>query len=70
MRWPINVKNFGQINDEGVALDNKISTRLSMVCGPAAQQRLLLTLERFNDLIENNKDELFKNSIQAYVEYL
>jgi hypothetical protein len=41
-----------------------------MVCGPAAQQRLLLTLERFNDLIENNKDELFKNSIQAYVEYL
>jgi hypothetical protein len=41
-----------------------------MVCGLAAQQRLLLTLERFNDLIENNKDELFENSIQAYVEYL
>jgi citrate lyase synthetase len=29
-----------------------------------------LTLERFDDFIENDKDELFKNSIQAYVEYL
>jgi hypothetical protein len=29
-----------------------------------------LTLERFDDLTANKKDELFKNSIQAYVEYL
>jgi hypothetical protein len=28
-----------------------------------------LTLERFDDLTENGKNELFKNSIQAYVEY-
>jgi hypothetical protein len=28
-----------------------------------------LTLERLDELTENEKDELFKNSIQAYVEY-
>jgi hypothetical protein len=29
----------------------------------------LLTLARFDDLIENYKDQLFENSIHAYVEY-
>jgi hypothetical protein len=28
-----------------------------------------LTLQRFDDLIKNEKDKLFKNSIQAYIEY-
>jgi hypothetical protein len=36
--------------------------RMSSVCGPAAW--------RFDDLTENDKNELFKNSIQAYIEYL
>jgi hypothetical protein len=44
--------------------------RLSRVCGLATRQRVLLILQEFNDLTENEKDELFKNSIQAYVEYL
>jgi hypothetical protein len=30
----------------------------------------IANLERFYNLTENDKDELFKNSIQAYVEYL
>jgi hypothetical protein len=29
-----------------------------------------LTLQGFDDSIKNEKDELFKNSIQAYVQYL
>jgi hypothetical protein len=29
-----------------------------------------LILQGFNDLTENEKDELFENSIQAYVQYL
>jgi hypothetical protein len=29
-----------------------------------------LTLQRFKDLTNNEKDELFKNSIQTYVQYL
>jgi hypothetical protein len=28
-----------------------------------------LTLQGFDELTENKKDELFKNSIQAYVQY-
>jgi hypothetical protein len=28
-----------------------------------------LILQGFDDLTENEKDELFKNSIQAYVQY-
>jgi phage terminase small subunit len=51
-------------------LDKEINTRLSKVCGLAAWQKVLLTLERFDDLTKNEKNELFKNCIQAYVEYL
>jgi hypothetical protein len=69
MRWPIDVKNVGQVNDEGVPLDKKINTRLSRVYGLAARQRVSLTLQGFDDLTKNEKDELFENSIQAYVEY-
>jgi hypothetical protein len=50
-------------------LDKEINTSLSRVCGLAAWQRVSLTLERFYDLSENDKDELFENTIQAYVEY-
>jgi hypothetical protein len=69
MRWPIDIKNVGQVNDECVPLDNEISTRLSRVCGLAARQRVSLTLERFDDLTKNVKEELFEYSIQTYVEY-
>jgi hypothetical protein len=47
-----------------------VNTRLYKVCGLAARQRVSLTLQGFNELTENKKDELFKNSIQAYVQYL
>jgi hypothetical protein len=30
---------------------------------------MLLILQGFDDLTKNEKDELFKNSIQAYVQY-
>jgi phage terminase small subunit len=44
--------------------------RMSRACSLTAWQRVFQTLERFDDLTENDKTELFKNSIQAYVEYL
>jgi hypothetical protein len=46
-----------------------VNTRLLRVCGPPARQRVSLTLQGFDELTENEKDELFKNSIQAYVQY-
>jgi hypothetical protein len=46
-----------------------MNTRLSRVCGLATRQRVSLTLQEFDDLTENEKDELFKNSIQAYIQY-
>jgi hypothetical protein len=70
MKWATDVKNVGQVNDEGVPLDKEINTRLSRVCGLATQQRVSLTLQRFDDLTKNEKDKLFKNSIQPYVEYV
>jgi hypothetical protein len=69
MRWSTTVKNVGQVNDEGVHLNNEISIRLSRVCGLAAQQRVSLTLERFDDLTKNDKDDLFENFIQSYIQY-
>jgi hypothetical protein len=59
-----------EVNDEDVPLDRTVNTRLSKVYGLAAQQRVSLTLQGFDDLNESKKDELFKNSIQAYVQYL
>jgi hypothetical protein len=61
--------SIGEVNDEGLALDMRVNMRLSRVCGLAARQRMSLTLQGFNELTKNENDELFKNSIQAYVQY-
>jgi hypothetical protein len=61
--------SVGEVNDEGVPLDTTVNTRLFRVCGLAAWQRVSLTMQGFDQLTQNEKDELFKNSIQAYVEY-
>jgi hypothetical protein len=61
--------NVGQVNDEGVPLDTEVNTKLTRVCGLAPWQRVSLTLQGFDELTKNEKDELFKNSIQAYVQY-
>jgi hypothetical protein len=61
--------SVGKVNDEGVPLDMTVNTRLSRVCGLAARQRVSLILHGFNDLSENEKDKLFENSIQPYVQY-
>jgi hypothetical protein len=70
MTWPTDVMSVGEVNDEGVPLDTTMNTRLSMGCGLVAQQRVSLILQGFDDLTKNEKDELFKNSIQAYIQYL
>jgi hypothetical protein len=70
MTWSTDVMSVGEVNDDGVPLDMTVNTRLSRVCGLAAQQRVSLILQGFDGLTENEKDELFENSIQAYVQYL
>jgi hypothetical protein len=69
MSWLIDVLSIGEVNDEGLPLDTRVNTRLPMVCGLATRQRVSLTLQGFDELTENEKDKLFKNSIQAYVQY-
>jgi hypothetical protein len=68
--WPTDVMNVGEVNEDGQPLDQHTQMRLSRVCGLAARQRVPLTLEKFEDLTENKKNELFVNSIQRYVVYL
>jgi hypothetical protein len=68
--WLIDVMNAGEVNEDGQPLDQRTLTRLSRVCGLAARQRMLLTLEKFKDLTEDEKNNLFANSIQQYVVYL
>jgi hypothetical protein len=67
--WPTDIMSVGEVNDEGVPLDTIVNTRLSMVYGLATRQRVSLIRQGFDDLTKNEKDELFKNSIQAYVQY-
>jgi hypothetical protein len=56
--------NAGEVNEDGQPLDQRMLTRMSRACGLTAQQRVPLTLEKFEDLIEDEKNELFVNSIQ------
>jgi hypothetical protein len=60
---------WGQMTKVYPSLDTKVNMRLSRVFGLAVQQRVSLTLQGFDELTENEKGELFKNSIQAYVQY-
>jgi hypothetical protein len=62
--------SVGEVNDEGLPLDMRVNTRLSRYCGLAARERVSLTIQGFNELTKNEKDELFQNSIQAYIQYL
>jgi hypothetical protein len=61
--------NASEVNEDGQPLDQRTLTRLSRVCGLAARQRVPLTLEKFEDLTEDEKNKLFANSIQRYVVY-
>jgi hypothetical protein len=61
--------SVGEVNVEGLPLDTRVDMRLFRVCGLAAWQRVSVTLDWFNELTTNEKDELFENSIQAYVQY-
>jgi hypothetical protein len=67
--WPTDVMTVGEINYGGVPVDTTVNTRLSRVCGLAAQQMVSITLQGFDDLTKNEKGELFENSIQAYVQH-
>jgi hypothetical protein len=46
-----------------------VNMRLSRVCGLAVWQRVSLTLQGFNELIEIEKVKLLQNFIQAYIQY-
>jgi hypothetical protein len=61
--------NAGEVNEDGKPLGQCTLTRMSRVCGLAARQRVPLTLEKFEDLTEDEKNKLFMNSIQRYVVY-
>jgi hypothetical protein len=69
MTCSMDIMSVGEVNDDGIPLDTTVNTRLSRVCGLVARQRVSLILQGFDDLSENEKDELFENSIQAYVQY-
>jgi hypothetical protein len=62
--WLTDVMNASEANEDRQHLDQRTLMRLSRVSGLAARQRVPLTLEKFEDLIEDEKNELFVNSVQ------
>jgi hypothetical protein len=62
--WLTDVMNASEANEDRQHLDQRMLMRLSRVSGLAARQRVPLTLEKFEDLIEDEKNELFVNSVQ------
>jgi hypothetical protein len=56
--------NAGEVNEDEQPLDQRTLTKLSRLCGLVAWQRVPLTLEKFEDRTEDEKNELFANSIQ------
>jgi hypothetical protein len=61
--------NACEVNEDEQPLDQRTLTRLSRVCGLTTRQRVPLTLEKFEDLTEDEKNEFFVNSIQWYIVY-
>jgi hypothetical protein len=61
--------NVDEVNEDGQPLDQCMLMRLSRVCDLSAQQRVPLTLENFEDLVKDEKNELFANFIQRYIVY-
>jgi hypothetical protein len=61
--------NAGEVNEDKQPLDQCTLTRLSRVCGLTSRQRVPLTLEKFEDLTEDETNELFTKSIQRYIVY-
>jgi hypothetical protein len=61
--------NAGEVNEDEQPLDQCTLTKLSRLCGLVAWQRVPLTLEKFEDRTEDEKNELFANSIQRYIVY-
>jgi hypothetical protein len=53
--WPTDVMNAGEVNEDRQPLDQRTLMRLSRVCGLAVRQRVPLTLEKFEDLTEDEK---------------
>jgi hypothetical protein len=49
--------SVGEVNDECLPLDMIVNTRLSRVYGLAAQQRVSLTLQGFDELTKNEKGQ-------------
>jgi hypothetical protein len=62
--------SVGEVNDEALPLDTRVNTRLSRVYGLAAQQRVSLTLQGFDELTENEKMDssktLFKHTFNIW----
>jgi hypothetical protein len=63
------IVSVGEVNEEGLRLDKIVNTRLSRLCSITVWQRVPLTLQGFNESTKNEKDEPFKNPIQAYAQY-
>jgi hypothetical protein len=63
------VKGVGEVNDEGLLMDKDRRMRLSRVCGLTARQRVSINLSSFDELTKDEKQQLFDNCVQAYVEY-
>jgi hypothetical protein len=61
--------SVGEVNDKGLLLNMRVNMRLSRICGLPARKMVSLTLQGFDELTKNEKDELFKNSTQACVQY-
>jgi hypothetical protein len=58
--WPTDIMSVDEVNDEGVPLDMTVNMRLSKVYGLAAQQRVSVILQGFNDLTKNKKGQTFQ----------
>jgi hypothetical protein len=53
--WSTYIMNAGEVNEDGKPLDQHTLMRLSRICSLAARQRVPLTLEKFEDLTEDEK---------------
>jgi hypothetical protein len=70
MTWPMDIMSVSEVNDKRRTLGHDSEYEIVQGLWSSSPAKGVVNPVRFNDLTENEKDELFKNSIQAYVQYL
>ena len=68
-KWPIEKITIMEIDDDGVPTEKKALQMLRKLAGLNARERVPLTLPKFDDLTMDQKNALFNDGVNTFLEF-